>query len=283
MGRTARVSHDGAQAGSAVAPVEFAQSPSGHCHWSLQDARFTIDIDHRERRNALSPETYAAIKEGIIRAGAAPDVDVIVLRGVPGAFAVGGNLEIFLGLLERGPEHFRATFEAHYDEPLPFKAILACPKPVVAAVDGLCVAGGTLIAAVADITIATDRSTFGIPEARVGLADALSCAFLPPLIGLARTRYLTLTANSIDARTACDWGLIADVVAVDALDETVDGIVEALHRASPEARALYKRELNRAVAVPSAQMLMDSATGPDGLEGLSAFRDKRAPQWGRLP
>jgi enoyl-CoA hydratase/carnithine racemase len=161
-----------------------------------------------------------------------------------------------------------------------FRAILGCPKPVVAEIDGVCVAGGTLLAAAADIAIATRRSRFGIPEARVGLADGISCALLPPLIGLARTRYLTLTGATIDAATAEAWGLVVRVVEDgDALAAAVAGVTAELRRASPSARTLYKRELNRGVEVPSAQMLIESATGPDGREGLSAFVEKRDPQW----
>lgn len=247
------------------------------CRWTLRDGVLDIQVERPEVRNAFSPQVYASVKRGVTLAGARDDVRVVVLRGTPGAFGVGGDLSVFLGLLDAGREEFLTRFESHYDEPLPFHAILTCPRPVVAAVDGLCVAGGMLLAACADVTVATPRSTFSIPEARVGLADGIAATLLPAIVGQARARYLLLTGSAIDARTAADWGLVTSIV--DDLTPEVDRIVGELRRCSPRAQASYKRMLNQSIAIPSARPLMQAAVDGDGHAGLRAFVDKQPPPW----
>jgi enoyl-CoA hydratase/carnithine racemase len=247
------------------------------CRWTLEREVLDIQVQRPNARNAFSPEVYASVKRGVTLAGAREDVRTVVLRGTPGAFGVGGDLSVFLGLLNSGREQFLTHFESMYDDPLPFRAILDCPKPVIAAVDGLCVAGGMLIAACADVTVATPRSTFSIPEARVGLADGIAAAVLPAIVGQARARYLLLTGSSIDAATAAEWGLVTSIV--DDLPAEVQRILDELRRCSPHAQASYKRMLNQSIALPSARPLMQSAVDGDGHAGLRAFVDKRPPPW----
>jgi enoyl-CoA hydratase/carnithine racemase len=247
------------------------------CHWTLTDGVFGIHVERPQVRNAFSPEVYGSVKRGVTLAGARDDVRAVVISGTPGAFGVGGDLSIFLGVLEAGREEFLGRFESLYDEPLPFRAILDCPRPVIAAVDGLCVAGGMLLAACADVTIATTRSTFAIPEARVGLADGIAATLLPPIIGQARARYLLLTGSSIDASTAASWGLVTSVT--DDLQAETERILRELRRASPRAQSSYKRMLNQSIAMPSARPLMLSAVDGDGHAGLRAFVDKQPPPW----
>ncbi|MGQ4598899.1 enoyl-CoA hydratase-related protein [Nocardia sp. R6R-6] len=257
--------------------MTLLDSHTPDCRWTLDNGVLDIQVERPHVRNAFSPEVYGAVKRGVTLAGARDDVRAVLLRGTPGAFGVGGDLSIFLGLLEEGRESFLSRFESLYDDPLPFHAILDCPKPVIAAVDGLCVAGGMLLAACADITIATPRSTFAIPEARVGLADGIAAMLLPPIVGQARARYLLLTGSTIDAETAADWGLVTSVT--DDLAAETERILSELRRCSPQAQASYKRMLNSSVAMPSARPLMQSAVDGDGSAGLRAFVDKRPPPW----
>ncbi|RNL62803.1 enoyl-CoA hydratase/isomerase family protein [Nocardioides marmoriginsengisoli] len=247
------------------------------CLWTVGGGVFDIQVSRAHVRNAFSPTVYDAVKRGVTLAGAREDVRAVVLRGTPGAFGVGGDLSIFLGLLDGGREHFLSNFEANYDEPLPFHAILTCPKPVIAAVDGLCVAGGMLLAACADITIATPGSRFAIPEARVGLADSIAAALLPPIIGQARARYLLLTGAMIDAETAAAWGLVTSVA--EDLEAETARIVDELQRAAPRAQSAYKQMLNAGTTIPSARPLMEAAVDGDGHAGLRAFVDKTPPPW----
>ena len=257
-------------------------SPSPYVSWRREGSVWTITIDRPAQRNALSSDMYLALKQGVRLGSAVKSISVIVLRGASGAFAVGGDLEPFLEMVKGGPEHFRKKFEATYEDPLPFGALLHSTKPVVAAIDGFCVAGGLLIAMCCDLTIASERSLFGIPEARVGLADVATTELLVPSIGLMRTRYLSMTGKMISAEIAERWGLITRCVPVDEFEEAVAAAVSDLQRASPTAQRAYKSMLNSHIGPTANEALTEVALSADGLEGLSAFNEKRTPVWPSL-
>jgi enoyl-CoA hydratase/carnithine racemase len=251
--------------------------------WQRQADLVTISIQRPDQQNALSSDMYADLRNCFRLASADPKVRVIVLRGSPGAFAVGGDLESFLQLLESGPAAFRANFEMMYGDPLPFRAMLECDKPIVSVVDGFCVAGGLYLALCSDIVIASTRSRFGIPEARVGLAETPAIKLLLPAIGMARTRYLLLTGQFIGAEVAERWGLITQALPEGDLDDAATKIITSLRACSPAAIAAYKSLLNDEIGHMSSKALIDIACGADGIEGLRAFREKRPPRWTGTP
>jgi enoyl-CoA hydratase len=254
-------------------------SSSPYVRWEHEGDLFTIVIDRPDSQNAMAGDMYRALRDGVRMGSSIRTVSAIVIRGVPGAFAVGGDLASFLHLVELGPEEFHRSFESVYEDPLPFSAILRSPKPVVAAIDGLCVAGGLLIAASCDLAIASDRSRFGILEARVGLADAVTAEMLVPSIGIMRTRYLALTGAMIDAAEAERWGLITRSVPQDRFEGEVADALRLLRRASPTAQRAYKKAINSSLGALSPEVLMEVAVSADALEGLRAFSDKRTPKW----
>jgi enoyl-CoA hydratase len=260
----------------------LGDSPSPHVRWRCVDRVWTITIDRPAARNALTSTMYGALKMSLRLASARSDVAVIVLRGVPGAFAVGGDLNAFLDLVEGGEEYFRQNFESVYEDPLPFHALLAATKPVVAAIDGPCVAGGLLIASCCDLTIASVRSIFGVPEARVGLADSIGAELLVPSIGLMRTRYLMMTGKLIGAQEAERWGMITRCVPQESFEEAVAEIVTELRAASPTSQRAYKELLNARIGRITPEVLMSVSMSPDGREGLRAFKEKRQPVWPSL-
>jgi enoyl-CoA hydratase len=259
--------------------MEWSGCAEDFCRHSVVDGVYTIELCRFAQRNALTPEMYRSIRSGVLRAQGIDEVDVVVLVGGDGVFAVGGDLKIFRALLELDADRYRIEFARAFDEPLPFRAILDCPKPVIAAVDGLCMAGGLLLASAADIVLATDRAVFAIPEGRVGLADGLASALLAPTLGLSHTRYILLTGRSIDAETAERWGLVSEVVAPDDLTAAVAALVADLRSCSPEAKATYKRLITTLMPPLSSTLIAELANGANGREGLAAFAEKRPPQW----
>ena len=240
---------------------------------------YRIKMRRPEVLNALSPTLYGEVRAGILAGLGHPEVRVIVLEGCDGVFATGGDLKLFRDLLELPPEERLLAFNDGFDVTLPFQPMLDCWKPVIAKIDGWCLAGGTIMAAAADIAIATDRSVFGIPEGRVGLADPFAGTLLPAAIGLGRARYMLLTGARVDAATAEQWGLILRSVAVDGLDDAVQEVVDALIRIAPESQRTYKRSSLRALPRMNPMEIMEAALGANGLEGLSAFGEKRPPEW----
>jgi enoyl-CoA hydratase/carnithine racemase len=240
---------------------------------------YRITMCRPEVLNALSPALYGEVRAGILAGLGHPEVRVIVVQGCDGVFATGGDLKMFRDLLELPEAERMVAFNDRFDVPLPFQPMLDCWKPVIAKIDGYCLAGGTIMAAAADIAIATDRSVFGIPEGRVGLADPFAGTLLPAAIGLARARYMLLTAARVDAATAERWGLILRCVAPEALDDAVSEVIDQLVRVAPESQRGYKRSAVRALPRMNPLEIMEAALGANGLEGLSAFAEKRPPQW----
>jgi len=241
------------------------------------DGAYRIVFDRPEQRNAFTPTLYGEIRRGVMLADGDPDVRCVVVEGSGGTFASGGDLKSLQRVLEDGR---LAGYVAAFEDPLPYQAILDCTKPVIAKIDGLCLAGGLLIAASSDIAIATERSRFGMPEAKVGVADAFASSLLPAIVGLARARYLTLTGATITAAEAVDWGLILRAVPVDELEAAVAEVIEAIDLASPDSIAFYKSRLNdghRSEARPAE--LFDLLRSPNAVEGLTAFVERRPPRW----
>lgn len=247
------------------------------------DGVYRITMNRPEKKNAFSSVMYSEVKHGVLMAGANPDVDVVVIEGRDGSFASGGDLAEFLGILELPPDQFVSEYYARFEEPVPFRAILECPKPVIAKVDGLCLAGGLLVAATCDVVVATPRSYFGVPEAKVGLADPYCSTILPLTMGIGRARYLTMTAEYIDADLAQQWGLVHKIASEDALDAEVEKVIARLRRTSPEGRRAYKQVINRAIPHMSMEAVLRPVMTANGREGLKAFVEKRTPEWRRAP
>lgn len=242
---------------------------------------YKIVLNRPAKRNAFSSRMYRELKLGVLAAGAHPDVDAILVQGHPGIFASGGDLTEFLNILDLPPHEFLPAFAKAFDEPLPFRTILECPKPVVAKIDGLCLAGGLVVAAACDVAISTKRSVFGVPEARVGLADPFCATLLPLSIGLGRARYLMLTAENISADVAMQWGIVHKVVDEETLDLAVDAVLKSLRRTSPDARRAYKKATNDRIPHMSTESVLRPVLTANGREGLKAFVEKRPPIWDR--
>ena len=252
-----------------------------HTHQRVEAGVYRITLNRPEQLNAFSSVMYREVKQGVLVAGQLPEVDSVLIEGQPGAFATGGDLSEFLAILDLPDEEFIWEYTRRFDEPLPFRAILECPKPVVAKVDGLCLAGGLLVAATCDVVVATRQSRFGIPEGRVGLADPYCAAILPLSMGLGRARYLMVTSEMIDAQVAYEWGIVHKVVGPEELDSVVEETLQALRRTSPESRRAYKQGANRAVPHMSVDAVLRPAMSANGREGLRAFVEKRLPEWDR--
>jgi enoyl-CoA hydratase/carnithine racemase len=245
----------------------------------VEGAVYRITLNRPREKNAFTPTLYREVKHGILTAMGTPEVQVIVIEGTEGSFAAGGDLKIFLDILRLPPPERVVAFCQAFEETLPFQTILDCPKPIIAKVDGLCLAGGLIVAATADVCIASDRSSFGVPEGHVGLADPFCAAVLPLVVGLPRARYMMMTGTRIDARTAQEWGLVLQVVSGDELDVATEALVAEFLTTAPESRSSYKRAANRFVPRMNPLTVLDVALTANGEEGLAAFSAKRRPDW----
>jgi len=205
----------------------------------IEDRVSYVTINRPEAKNALTKSMYAAIRDACVEADRNPDVDILVLRGSNGAFAVGGDLKEILAILQSD----EPTAILNYEEFLPFEAVRSMRKPTVAHIDGLCIGGGLTLALMCDIVIASGRSRFAIPEAKVGIVDGHLPRLLREAVPPARLRYWMYTGALFSAGEAYEVGLLTRVVPQEQLEESLEKCLSELKASSQEAIQACKRIL----------------------------------------
>ncbi|MGD0882623.1 MAG: enoyl-CoA hydratase/isomerase family protein [Acidimicrobiales bacterium] len=230
-------------------------------------------IDRPAARNAFTPAMYYGLKRAVQLVNTDPALAALIVTGVGDVFAPGGDLG---GRHEEG----ESTPDALGPDVLPFLAIRDSPAPVIAAVNGICQAGGLLVAMMADIAVASDRATFRVPELLRGIPDATYAAALPAHVGLAMARDLLLSGRPFGADEALRMGLLSRVVPHDELREAAVEAARQVLRTAPMARAQVKRMLNERYGLIDYQtMFWALAHSDEPREGMRAFMEKRSPVW----
>jgi methylglutaconyl-CoA hydratase len=244
----------------------------------------TITLNRPERRNALSPEMQMDLILAMEQA-AEDRCRVLVLAGAGDAFCSGLDLAVLRTLADSSETDHRAHAA---NVARMFRTLYELPMPTIAAVHGPAIAGGTGLATVCDFTLATPAAKFGFTEARIGFVPALVSAFAVLQIGDKRARDLLLTARIFDAQEALRLGLVNEVVAPEELAARVQEVAETLVANSPQSLAATKRLLlaqNKAwLDAAIAAALEENARAretEDFREGVSAFLEKRKPQWAK--
>lgn len=231
-------------------------------------------IDRPAARNALTPAMYFGIKRAVALVNTDPDLAALIITGTGDVFAPGGDLG------RRSEPGDALPPGVGGQDTLPFLAIRDSRAPVVAAVNGICQAGGLLIAMLADIAVASDRATFRVPELLRGIPDATYAAVLPAHVGIAVARDLLLSARRFDAAEAQRLGVITRVVPHDELRAAAVTAVTEILQTAPTARAHVKRMLNERYGFIDYQtMFLELQQSPEPREGMRAFMEKRAPDW----
>ena len=230
-------------------------------------------IDRPGARNALTPAMYYGIKRAVQLVNTSPDLAALVITGTGDVFAPGGDLG---GRSEPGESRPAVAGT----DVLPFLAVRDSQAPVIAAVNGICQAGGLLIAMMADVAVVSDRATFRVPELLRGIPDATYAAALPAHVGIAVARDLLLTGRRFDAEEALRMGLISRVVPHEELREAALDAAHEVLRTAPSARVHVKRMLNdRYGPVDYQTMFWALDHSPEPREGMRAFMEKRPPSW----
>jgi methylglutaconyl-CoA hydratase len=242
----------------------------------------TIMLNRPERRNAMTPQMQEELLAALGEA-AAGDCRVVVLTGAGAAFCAGLDLNLLQTTNDRLEAEHREDAERIARL---FRALYELPKPTIAAVNGVAVAGGAGLATICDFTLAVEGAQFGYTEARIGFVPALVSAFLTLQIGDKKARDLLLTARLIAAEEAHDLGLVNEVVSPESLAERTNELVAELKANSPQSIKMTKRLLamqNKAWLDAAIQYALDanseSRATHDFREGVSAFLEKRKPVW----
>ncbi|HEV2146050.1 MAG TPA: enoyl-CoA hydratase family protein [Longimicrobiaceae bacterium] len=220
-----------------------------HFLWEVDGPVATITLSRPERKNPLTFQSYAELRDTFRQLAFATDVKVVVLTGAGENFCSGGDVHDIIGPLVRMKE------EGHMDELLTFtrmtgdlvKAMRGCPQPIVAAVDGQCVGAGAILAMASDLRLGTARSRVAFLFTRVGLsgADMGACAILPRIIGQGRASELLYTGRSMGGEEAERWGFYNRLVDPGQLQEEARDLARQLAAGPTFAHGMTKRCLHQ--------------------------------------
>jgi enoyl-CoA hydratase/carnithine racemase len=190
---------------------------SRHFLWQATDKVAEITLNRPERKNPLTFDSYAELRDLFRELANAGDVKAIVLAGSGGNFCSGGDVHEIIGPLTKMSMDELLDFTRMTGDLV--KAMRACPQPIVAAVDGACAGAGAILAMASDIRIGTPAASTAFLFSRVGLAgcDMGACSILPRIIGHGRATELLLTGRAMTAEEGFQWGFFNQVVAGDAL------------------------------------------------------------------
>ena len=242
-----------------------------------------IRLNRPEVRNAFNGALVSELTKAFAAADQDADARVVVLSGNGPSFSAGADLSwmqeqaaLPIADNERGAAAMARMF----------LAIARCKKPVVARIHGHALGGGTGLTAAADIALCTDDTVFGLTEVKLGIVPAVISPFVMSKIGAGRARALFLTGERFDGREAERTGMVYRALPKDKLDAAIDATVQQLLSSGPAAVASAKeliaavapRTLEDAIAVTSRWIAHLRAT-PEAKEGMSAFLEKRKPNW----
>jgi enoyl-CoA hydratase/carnithine racemase len=216
-----------------------------HFRWSLQDRVATVTLARPERKNPLTFDSYAELRDTFRALVHAPAVKAVVLTGEGGNFCSGGDVHDIIGPLTKMNVDGLLNFTRMTGDLV--RAMRSCPQPVVAAVDGTCAGAGAILAMVSDIRIATPNAKASFLFVRVGLAgcDMGACAILPRLIGHGRASELLFTGRAMTAKDGEHWGFYSRIVPADELPGEAMRVARELADGPTFAHAITKQMLNR--------------------------------------
>jgi enoyl-CoA hydratase/carnithine racemase len=240
-----------------------------------------LTLTRPETRNSLTRSLCAAIRGTLTAAAADPECRALVIEGSGGSFASGADL----AELDRLREHRELLLATYRDLRQTQELLYEFDRPTVAAVDGYCLGAGLSLALACDLRIATPRSVFAAPPARLGLLYSDREVWRLALrVGFARSRDLLFTGRHVSAAEAFELGLIERLSETDGLDGALDELVLHFAACSPHALRKTKRQILRferegAPGVEDDTLAEEALFDADGIEGISAFLQRRAPRF----
>jgi len=218
-----------------------------------------VSLDRPERKNPLTFESYASLRDWFRALPYADDVDVVVFGSNGGNFCSGGDVHDIIGpLVGRDMKGLLAFTRMTGDL---VKAMLACGKPIIAAVDGICVGAGAIVAMASDLRLGTPDAKTAFLFTRVGLAgcDMGACAMLPRIIGQGRAAELLYTGRVMTADEAAAWGFFNRLVAPEALDAEATALAERIAGGPTFAHMMTKTQLNQEWSMSLEQAIESEA------------------------
>ena len=240
-----------------------------------------VTVNRPQQLNSMNSETRSELAEAFTQLGNDYEISVILLTGAPSkAFIAGADIKEFLKRKMDSQEDLENDW-------IVTKIISNLNKPVIAMIDGFCLGGGLEIAMACDLRIASNRSKLGQPEINIGIIPgAGGTQRLTRLVGEGRAMEMILTGRMITAEEACNYGILNFVFAADELEsktvEIANTIAEkssfAIERAKKSVKAVAEMNLEEGLKL-EREMFVECANSEDGIEGITAFIEKRKPEF----
>ncbi len=255
-----------------------------HFGWHVDAGIATITLNRPERKNPLTFDSYAELRDLFGHLRHAPDVKAVVLQGAGDNFCSGGDVHEIIGPLVTLPAPELLMFTRMTGDLV--KAMRTCPQPIVAAIDGVCAGAGAILAMASDLRIGTARSKTAFLFNRVGLAgcDMGACAMLPRLIGQGRASELLYTGRALGGEEAERWGFLNRLVAPEALRDEAMKLARDLTAGPTFANGITKTMLHQEWAMTIEQAIEAEAQAQaicmltnDFRRAYEAFAAKQKP------
>ena len=229
--------------------VDFLNFKPKHFLWQLDGKVATVTLNRPERKNPLTFESYAELRDVFRDLTYAGNVKAIVIAGAGGNFCSGGDVHEIIGpLVEMQRNNDMAGLLAFTRMTGDLvKAMRACPQPIVAAVDGICAGAGAILAMASDLRYGTARSKVAFLFVRVGLAgaDMGACNMLPRIIGAGRAAELLYTGRAMDGSEATQWGFYNRLCEPEAVLAEAQALARSLADGPTFAHGMTKRCLHQ--------------------------------------
>jgi enoyl-CoA hydratase/carnithine racemase len=257
-----------------------------HFSWHFADGVGTVTLNRPDRKNPLTFESYAELRDTFRALVYATDVKAIIVTGAGGNFSSGGDVHEIIGPLTKMAMPKLLAFTRMTGDLV--KAMRACPQPIVAAIDGICVGAGAIMAMASDLRLATPATKTAFLFTRVGLAgcDMGACAILPRIIGQGRASDLLYTGRMMSAEEGERWGFHNRLVAAEDLIGEATKLARSIAAGPTFAHGITKTQLGIewAVSVETAIEMEAQAQAicmatNDFRRAFEAFADKRTPEF----
>ncbi len=226
-----------------------------HFAWACEDGVATVTLNRPERKNPLTFDSYAELRDLFRQLTYATDVHAVVITGAGGNFCSGGDVHEIIGPLVKLPAPELLMFTRMTGDLV--KAMRGCPQPIVAAIDGVCAGAGAIVAMASDLRLGTARSKTAFLFNRVGLAgcDMGACAILPRLIGQGRASELLYTGRAMTGDEGERWGFFNRLVAPEQVLADAQALARDLVAGPTFANGITKTMLHHEWAMTLEQAI----------------------------
>jgi enoyl-CoA hydratase len=236
----------------------------------------TLTLDRPAKLNAIGPEMVVELARLLAEIDADRDIRAVIVTGSGSrAFSVGADVNAWSALdpLDMWREWIRDGHRV-------LERLAHMRQPTIAAINGYAFGGGLELALATDIRVAADSATFALPETKIGsLPGWAGTKRLPEAIGVSRAKQMIFSGSRIDAATAERWGLVNEVVALEALMDRCRSLASEIAANAPVSVQLAKAIISGDQAAPEALAGALAAGTEDGREGIAAFRERRSPRF----